>query len=191
MNPKPSRRTLNPLSEIHSSVDLKPFITYSRWFPHYYKLISASIIHSCNLRLVSAIRFIYLFWESMNSIFFITEFILVFFFVFTYVDISLGVVVVQVSRNHCSSCLFFEKSCSSCFVHFTLYNAEAIFWKYTIYLWTTKEWLDSIIIVFFLERAASSIEYWWCLWYGVSCKNDCVEKYRRYEYFLFCNRLGV
>ena len=74
------------------------------------------------------------------------------FFVFTYVDISLGVVVVQVSRNHCSSCLFFEKSCSSCFVHFTLYNAEAIFWKYTIYLWTTKEWLDSIIIVFFWKE---------------------------------------
>lgn len=78
----------------------------------------------------------------MNSIFFITEFILVF-FVFTYVDISLGVVVVvQVLRNHCSSC----------FVHFTLYNAEAIFWKYTIYLWTTKESLDSIIIVFFFWK---------------------------------------
>ncbi|CAN7072931.1 unnamed protein product [Brassica oleracea var. botrytis] len=30
MNPKPSRRTLNPLSEIHISVDLKPFIIYSR-----------------------------------------------------------------------------------------------------------------------------------------------------------------
>lgn len=31
-----------------------------------------------------------------------------FFFVFTYVDISLGVVVVvQVLRNHCSSCVFF------------------------------------------------------------------------------------